>query len=199
MRLAALAVLFFSVASGCATSGPCGGRAVSTVDDCFKPGALGEARDRVEPLRLRYPDGAVSAEGRGIADGSAFDPKSWEAPIRRDTVPIRSGLWRYYYPDGQEQAVIRTRLAVEVWCGVVAFFEPYDVKEGAFQFYHPNGALLAEGTFEPTTVHRENTCEGGVEIEAGAVPSTTVFYDSTGAALTDPERVVEVRELIERW
>lgn len=199
MRFAALAVLFLSVVSGCATSAPCGGQAVSTVDDCFKPGALAEVRERVEPLRLHYPDGALAAVGRGIAEGSAFDPKSWEAPIRRDTVPARSGLWRYYYPGGQEQAVIRTRLAVEVWCGVVPFFEPYDVKEGAFQFFHPNGALLAEGTFEPTTVHRENTCEGGVEIEAGAVPSTTLFYDSTGVALTDPQRIAEARELIERW
>ena len=79
------------------------------------------------------------------------------------------------------------------------FFEPYDVKEGDFQFYHQNGALLAEGTFEPATAHRENTCEGGVEIGAGVVPSTTVFYDSTGVALTDPEGIAEARELIERW
>ena len=199
MRLVALAILIVSAASGCATSDPCGGRATSTVDDCFKPEALSDLRDRVEPIRLYHPGGAVSAVGRGIVEGSAFDPRSWEAPLRRDTVSTRSGVWRYYYPDGQTQAVVRTRLAVDVWCGVVPFFEPYDVKEGAFRFYHPNGALLAEGTFEPTTVHRENVCEGGVEIEAGAVPLTTAFYDSAGVAVSAPQRLVEARELIERW
>ncbi len=114
-------------------------------------------------------------------------------------VPVRSGVWHYYYPDGQTQAVLRTRIAVDVWCAIAPKFEPYDVKEGAFEFYHPNGALLAKGTFEPTTIHRNNNCEGGAEIKAGAVPLATVFYNSVGEAISDFRKLAEVRELIEQW
>ena len=119
--------------------------------------------------------------------------------IDRDTIPTRSGLWRYYYPSGQEQAVVRTRLAVEVFCGVVPFFEPYDVKEGPFQFYHPNGALMVEGVFESATDHRENNCEGGAEIEVGAVPLGTAFYDPAGGVISDPEQLSTLRQLVARW
>ena len=118
---------------------------------------------------------------------------------RLDSLAIRSGSWQYWYPNGQTQAILNFRLDVDVVCGIVPFFAPYDVKVDSFAFFHPNGALLTKGRFMTSQVRRENTREGGAILDAGAVPLETSFFDSTGHVITNDSKREELREMIELW
>jgi hypothetical protein len=142
--------------------------------------------EREAQLRtFRYPNGTVSATGRGLPESWDDEFERWATASKRDVPATRVGRWRYFYAAGTKRAEVSYALACYIQCctgGACPQIHDYPV--GAFRLWYPSGRKLAEGSFVAVKWHVETSCEGGDDTTVARISSDSRFWREDESAMT---------------
>ena len=171
-------VVVVSLAVGCASRSP------------FECAGTDELERQTQLRTFRYPNGAVSATGRGLDSGWDDDYERWGSSYKREVPATRTGKWLYFYPNGTKKAEVTYTLSCYIQCcsgGPCPQIHDYPV--GNFALWYPSGSKLGEGSFVTITRHVETSCERGDHTNVGQLSPNSHFWRENG----DPMTVEEAR------